>query len=62
MPIDIHLYRDSIQITTPELPNVYLTETESSIYQSEDITPLWTLWGNRKNIFESLKHNQEQPI
>lgn len=58
----IGLDRDSIQITTPELPNVYLTETESSIYQSEDITPLWTLWGNRKNIFESLKHNQEQPI
>lgn len=37
-----------IQITTPELPNIYLTEIESSIYQSEDIVPLWTLWGNRK--------------
>lgn len=48
-----------IQITTPELPNIYLTEIESSIYQSEDITPLWTLWGNRKKIFESLNSDQK---
>lgn len=55
----IGLDRSLIQITTLELPNIYLTEIESSIYQSEDRASLRTLWGNRKKIFESLNSDQE---